>query len=229
MAVADEVRADRVVVFRQEPDELPRVVTSVGRTGRRLAEVRRLVRSVTRDGCLSRPYVAAAGSGPGGPISARFAAVALIPVEVDPASCTTLLLYADRLNNDGAAAFTEADVEFLGASARLLADALRSGATGTFGHPFNPENEDSDAGFARGFITRDPVTVNMLASVGRLCDSTIPILMLGESGVGKDILARAIHEGSSRTGRLVSLNSGAVSANLQESELFGHVKGAFTD
>ena len=228
-AVADEVRADRVVVFRQEPDLLPQVVTSVGRTGRRLAEVRRLVRSVTGDGGLSRPFVSAAGTGPGGPISPRFAAVALIPVEVDSASGTTLLLYADRLNRDGAAAFNEADVEFLGAAARLLADVLPSGVAGTFGHSFGAEDEESEPDFPRGFITRDPVTVNILASVGRLCDSTIPILMLGESGVGKDILARAIHEGSSRTGRLVALNAGAVPANLQESELFGHVKGAFTD
>jgi len=227
MAVAGEVLADRVVVFRQEPDLPPQVVTSVGRTGRRLAEVRRFVRSATGDEGLSGPYIAAAGTGPGGPISPRFAAVALIPVEVDSTSCTTLLLYADRLSGDGSTAFTEVDVEFLGASARLLAETLRSGATATFGYSF--DHEDSDAGFAQEFITRDPVTMNMLASVGRLCDSTIPILMLGESGVGKDILARAIHEGSSRTGRLVALNTGAVPTNLQESELFGHVKGAFTD
>jgi len=226
-AVADEVSADRVVVFRKEPDAQLKVVTSVGRTGRRLAEVRRLVRSVTGDGGLNRPYVAAAGAGPGGPISRRLAAVALIPVEVDPATGATLLLYADRLNNDGATAFTEVDIEFLGASARLLAEVLRAGATREFGHAFDPEDSESD--FPRGFITRDPVTANMLAGVDRLCDSTIPILMLGESGVGKDILARAIHESSSRTGRFVALNSGAVPANLQESELFGHAKGAFTD
>jgi DNA-binding NtrC family response regulator/tetratricopeptide (TPR) repeat protein len=226
-AVAEEVCADRVVVFRQEPDGQLQVVTSVGRTGRRLAEVRRLVRSVTGDGGLSRPYVAAAGAGPGRPISPRLAAVALIPVEVDPATGTTLLLYADRLNNDEATAFTEADIEFLGASARLLAEVLFRGPTRGFGHTLDPEDSESD--FPRGFITRDPVTANILTGVGRLCDSTIPILMLGESGVGKDILARAIHESSSRTGRLVALNSGAVPANLQESELFGHAKGAFTD
>ena len=226
-AVADEVGADRVVVFLQEQDAQLQVVTAVGRTGRRLAEVRRLVRSVTGDGGLSRPYVAAAGARPGGPISPRLAAVALIPVEVDPATGTTLLLYADRLNNDGAAAFTEVDIEFLGASARLLAEVLSRGTSRAFGHTLDPEDSESD--FPRGFITRDPVTANMLAGVGRLCDSTIPILMLGESGVGKDILARAIHENSSRTGRFVALNSGAVPANLQESELFGHAKGAFTD
>ena len=228
-AVADEVRADRVVVFVQEPAAQPQVVTAAGRTGRRLAEVRRLVRSLTGDGGLSRPYIAAAGAGSDGPISPRLAAVAVIPVEVDPATGTSLLLYADRLNGDGSSAFTRADTEFLGASARLLADVLRHGTTRMFRHSSGPEGEDGEPDFARGFITRDPVIVKLLASVGRLCDSTIPILILGESGVGKDILARAIHESSSRTGRFVALNSGAVLANLQESELFGHVKGAFTD
>jgi DNA-binding NtrC family response regulator/Flp pilus assembly protein TadD len=207
--------------------ERAKALHTAGRRMRCRVWLEKARRSVTSDGCLNRPYVAAAGTGSGGTISPRLAAVALIPVEVDSASRTALLLYADRLNGDGAAAFTEADVEFLGASARLLAEVLRSGTTVTFGNSINPE--DSDAGFARGFITRDPVTVNMLASVGRLCDSTIPILMLGESGVGKDIIARAIHEGSSRTGRFVALNSGAVPASLQESELFGHAKGAFTD
>ena len=141
-AVAEEVCADRVVIFRQEPDAQLQVVTSVGRTGRRLAEVRRLVRSVTRDGGLSRPYVAAAGAGPGRPISPRLAAVALIPVKADPATGTTLLLYADRLNSDEATAFTEADIEFLGASARLLAEALFRGATRGFGYAFDPEGSE---------------------------------------------------------------------------------------
>jgi DNA-binding NtrC family response regulator len=58
----------------------------------------------------------------------------------------------------------------------------------------------------------------------------LPIVIRGESGVGKDIIARFIHEGGrSRTGKFVALNAGAIAPHLQESELFGHVKGAFTD
>ena len=228
MTVADEVSADRVVIFVHETGAPPHVVTSFGRTGRRLAEVRRLVRSAVGDDGLAEPFVSA-GTRPDAPMTRRLAAVALIPAETGRATGQTLLLYADRLNGDGAVAFGEADVKFLGASARLLADALRARSPrsveqpggGRFGAPIHD--------LPRGFITRDPVTTKILASVTRLCDSSIPILMLGESGVGKDILARAVHDGSARTGRLVALNSGAVPPHLQEGELFGHVKGAFTD
>lgn len=226
--VADEVSADRVVVFLQEGGAQPRVVTSFGRTGRRLAEVRRLVRSIAGSGGLTEPFVTT-GKRPEAPMARRLAAVALIPVQTGPRDDRAILLYADRLNADSATAFGEADVEFLGASARLLADTLRTSAPGAFERPGAEEYEPAERSLPRGFITRDSTTEKILASVTRLCDSAIPILMLGESGVGKDILARAVHEGSARTGRLVALNSGAVPPHLQESELFGHVRGAFTD
>lgn len=54
------------------------------------------------------------------------------------------------------------------------------------------------------------------------------ILVLGESGVGKEVCAKALHAESGRPGRLVTLNAGAISTSLAESELFGHEKGAFT-
>ena len=228
LAVADEVSADRVVVFRHEADRRPQVVTSVGRTGRRLAEVRRLVRSAVGEAGGARPFVST-GTLPDGPMSRRLAAVALIPVEIGATSEQAMLLYADRLSGDGAAAFSESEVEFLGAASQLLAGVLSSDARRSLDRSLEQEDRVAGADLPRGFITRDAATLKILSSAVRLCDSTIPILMLGESGVGKDILARAIHDGSSRTGRLVALNSGAVPPHLQESELFGHVKGSFTD
>jgi len=219
-AVADEVGADRAVVFRLETEGRPAVVTSVGRTGRRLAEVRRFVRSAVDSG-IDRPLVAASGSGE--TIPTRVAAVALIPS--DPVGGQGWLLYADRLHGDGASAFSEADVEFMGASVMLLSEALTRGARAM------EETGSNVTGprFAAGFITRDAATLGLIQGIERVCDSSIPVLLLGESGVGKDILARAIHEASGRTGRFVVLNSGAVPQHLQESELFGHVRGAFTD
>ena len=68
--------------------------------------------------------------------------------------------------------------------------------------------------------------LRILASVERLKDSRVPIVIRGESGVGKELIARAIHEGGrSKTGKFVALNAGAIAPHLQESELFGHVKG----
>jgi DNA-binding NtrC family response regulator len=63
----------------------------------------------------------------------------------------------------------------------------------------------------------------------RAAKSNIPILLLGESGVGKEQIARAVHGGSDRAGKpLVTVNCGAIPENLVESILFGHEKGSFT-
>jgi len=63
----------------------------------------------------------------------------------------------------------------------------------------------------------------------RAAKSTIPILILGESGVGKELIARALHGGSDRSGKpFVAVNCGALPENLVESILFGHEKGSFT-
>ena len=58
--------------------------------------------------------------------------------------------------------------------------------------------------------------------------STTTILVQGETGAGKEVVARAIHEQSERKGKLVSINCSAIPSELLESELFGHEKGAFT-
>lgn len=63
----------------------------------------------------------------------------------------------------------------------------------------------------------------------RAATSNIPVLILGESGVGKEVIARAIHGESDRSGRpIIAVNCGAIPENLVESILFGHEKGAFT-
>ena len=70
---------------------------------------------------------------------------------------------------------------------------------------------------------------DVLRQVDQVAESDATVLITGETGTGKELIARAIHNrGARRTRPLVKVNCGAISAGLVESELFGHVKGAFT-
>jgi DNA-binding NtrC family response regulator len=78
-------------------------------------------------------------------------------------------------------------------------------------------------------VGRSPIMQNIFASVMRVAPSRATVLLAGESGVGKDLIARAIHFHSPRRDRpFVKINCTALPENLMESELFGYEKGAFT-
>ncbi len=70
--------------------------------------------------------------------------------------------------------------------------------------------------------------VELRASIGKLAPTGLPVLVVGETGTGKELVARALHDQSGRTGSFIALNCGAISSELVESELFGHERGAFT-
>ena len=81
-----------------------------------------------------------------------------------------------------------------------------------------------------GIIGTGSSIAQVLDTVRKVAATESSVLIRGESGTGKELLARAVHENSTRSdGPLVSVHCGALSPTLLESELFGHVKGAFTD
>lgn len=78
-------------------------------------------------------------------------------------------------------------------------------------------------------IGKSDAIQNVLSIVERVCDSDSTVLVHGESGTGKELVARAVHYNSHRSKNpFVAINCGAIPAELLESELFGHAKGAFT-
>jgi two-component system, NtrC family, response regulator AtoC len=88
----------------------------------------------------------------------------------------------------------------------------------------------TDEGAIPGIIGKSQSLQNILGTVRKVADYKSTVLLLGESGTGKELLARALHAQSVRKkGPFVAINCGAIPETLLESELFGHVKGAFTD
>ncbi|MBW2061454.1 MAG: sigma-54-dependent Fis family transcriptional regulator [Deltaproteobacteria bacterium] len=81
-----------------------------------------------------------------------------------------------------------------------------------------------------GIVARSKAMTDLLVMVNRVAEASSPVLITGESGTGKDLVARAIHEAGSQAEKpFVPVNCGAIPEKLLESEFFGHVRGAFTD
>jgi len=80
-----------------------------------------------------------------------------------------------------------------------------------------------------GLLGRSPVMIGLYKEIARVAPTRSTILIAGESGAGKELVARSIHQHSTRSaGPFVAINCGALTETLLEAELFGHVRGAFT-
>jgi DNA-binding NtrC family response regulator len=94
-----------------------------------------------------------------------------------------------------------------------------------------PTREELDASFDFGnLVGEDPRLLKILQMIGRVSATDASVLITGESGTGKELVADAIHRNSRRRqAPFVKVNLGGISSSLFESEMFGHVRGAFTD
>lgn len=87
-----------------------------------------------------------------------------------------------------------------------------------------------DAFNFRHIIGEDAKMIELLETIGNVADTEASVLITGESGTGKELIAEAIHQNSKRrNGPFIKVNLGGISTTLFESEMFGHVKGSFTD
>jgi DNA-binding NtrC family response regulator len=117
---------------------------------------------------------------------------------------------------------------------RVREAELPASATLTLGRAALSFSVDADAdrpelGRFHGMVAASERMREVFRVVERLAPAAEPVLVIGESGCGKELVARALHDGAPRaTGPFLALNCGALSAALIEGELFGHVKGAFT-
>ncbi|HPA56665.1 MAG TPA: sigma-54 dependent transcriptional regulator, partial [bacterium] len=88
--------------------------------------------------------------------------------------------------------------------------------------------EQDHDGFKDTIIGRDSRMIDIYKIIGSLKSNKATVLITGESGTGKDVVAKAIHENTSKDEPFIAINCAAVPENLIESELMGYVKGAFT-
>lgn len=130
-------------------------------------------------------------------------------------------LYLDR--KPGAAPFSRKDLEFLIAISKPISLILRD----DFAFKLGIKNRvEASHGFLGG---QSRAFHRILTLIERVKDNNTPVFICGESGTGKELVARAIHQtGLRKKGRFIAVNCGAIPEHLLESELFGHVKGAFT-
>jgi transcriptional regulator with GAF, ATPase, and Fis domain len=136
--------------------------------------------------------------------------------------------------------YSDAVVELAGVFGKLLAAAMVYGEQSTFLARLRDQLREQNRLLSEGVegranaghlmeASRSPAMTQLVAQARQVAATDTPVLVTGETGTGKEVLANAIHGWSSRAGRpLVSINCAALPPNLIESELFGHVKGAFS-
>ncbi|SMB44178.1 two-component system response regulator GlrR [Klebsiella variicola] len=152
---------------------------------------------------------------------------------------------------DGLQLFSEIQKGLLGMPVIILTahgsipDAVAATQQGVFSFLTKPVDKDAlykaidealeqrspatDEAWRQSIVTRSPLMLRLLEQAGMVAQSDVSVLINGQSGTGKEIVAQAIHNASPRHDKpFVAINCGALPEQLLESELFGHARGAFT-
>ena len=127
--------------------------------------------------------------------------------------------------------FTRSDVEFVVALSGILKNVLSEAKLDRYVEEtrYLRSKLEKTRRF-QGLITQNRKMLEVLDAVGFLCRTSTTVLIEGETGTGKEMLARAIHSSGDRKDKpFVTIDCSALSDEILESELFGHIKGAFTD
>ncbi|MCL1927078.1 MAG: sigma-54 dependent transcriptional regulator [Syntrophorhabdaceae bacterium] len=130
---------------------------------------------------------------------------------------------AARSTRAGAAEFLTKPFE-LSRIEELLQNLERDAASEE--SPYHPEERDEQA--SDRIVGKSRAIIDLFTNIGKIADSSATILILGERGVGKELIARCIHDLGGSTGPFVAVNTSAIPKELQEAELFGYEKGSFT-
>ncbi len=138
------------------------------------------------------------------------------------------VLYVDRLAVSGHRHFHQAEISYCLALARQLAGFLEEASIKNQRGLRELRRMEQHIALA-DIVTQNPEMQSILGLVSRVADSDLTVLLQGETGTGKKLIAGAIHECSPRAGKpFVTVDCAALPESILESELFGYIKGAFT-
>ncbi|MCO8121050.1 sigma 54-interacting transcriptional regulator [Stieleria sp. TO1_6] len=156
------------------------------------------------------------------PAKSKWSDAIFVPLDTNETNLGILHLYRDRPS------FNKFDFELAIAAARLLAvgldRAMQHDSLRVEAQQIAKRNADTDE-----LIGESPVMIKLKERIGRIAKANGSVLIRGESGCGKELVARAVHRHSARSKRpMLTVNCAAIPAELIESQLFGHKKGSFT-
>jgi Nif-specific regulatory protein len=232
-SVIDVIKAERGLLFLMQGGKLvPAAARNVDHTtiedataisGSVLRKVRRQGETVFSADALTDPRFSSANS----VVLQKIRSVLCVPLRVESRVIGTI--YVD--SRATAHLFLEEDMHLLVSVAKLLAATIdKSVAFRRLQEETSALREDVLVDAATGyFMGRSRVMRDVYRVIDRIAPSTCTVLLTGETGTGKGVLARLIHAKSERRAtRFMSINCGALPENLFESELFGHARGSFT-